>query len=138
MTFKNLKFNKKILLLSASWLPVILTIHNNFISIIQINGISMRPTLNSSDFSKDWILINKYKPYNNTHINNIIVFKSPLDYNKKLCKRIINTSDNNHSFVQGDNLFNSIDSRQFGPISNGLIIGNAICIIWPPSRWKLL
>lgn len=41
----------------------------------------------------------------------------------------------NHVWVEGDNAFHSIDSNNFGPISNGLVVGKAVKVIWPPSRW---
>ena len=38
-------------------------------------------------------------------------------------------------FVMGDNRCNSDDSRYFGPITTSSIIGRAILIIWPLSRF---
>lgn len=38
-------------------------------------------------------------------------------------------------FVMGDNRSQSEDSRRFGTISEGEIIGRAFVKVWPPSRW---
>lgn len=38
-------------------------------------------------------------------------------------------------FVMGDNRNQSEDSRRFGPIPVGDIIGRAFVRVWPPSRW---
>lgn len=38
-------------------------------------------------------------------------------------------------FVMGDNRSASQDSRFFGPIPEGDIVGRAFVIIWPPGRW---
>ena len=38
-------------------------------------------------------------------------------------------------FVMGDNRSSSSDSRVFGPITEGEIIGKAFAKVWPPSRW---
>jgi signal peptidase I len=40
-----------------------------------------------------------------------------------------------HVFVMGDNRAASQDSRFFGPIPTGDVVGRAFVIIWPPSRW---
>jgi signal peptidase I len=38
-------------------------------------------------------------------------------------------------FVMGDNRQLSLDSRSFGPISLGGVVGKALVIYWPPSEW---
>lgn len=38
-------------------------------------------------------------------------------------------------FVMGDNRSSSSDSRVFGPIAEGEIVGRAFIRVWPPSRW---
>jgi len=38
-------------------------------------------------------------------------------------------------FVMGDNRSSSSDSRVFGPIEQGEIVGRAFARVWPPSRW---
>lgn len=38
-------------------------------------------------------------------------------------------------FVMGDNRGSSHDSRAFGPIPEGDIVGRAFVMVWPPSRW---
>ena len=40
-----------------------------------------------------------------------------------------------HYFVMGDNRNSSNDSRRFGAIERGRIVGRAFSIVWPPSRW---
>ena len=42
---------------------------------------------------------------------------------------------NGEFFVMGDNRGHSTDSREFGPITSGRIIGRAWFRFWPPGRW---
>ena len=111
----------------------------------------MRPTLNPSDSSNDWILLWKFRK-DAVQRNDVILFKSPMDPKKILCKRVKGVEldkvftkypypkdsvivPRNHIWVEGDNVTHSIDSNEFGPISKGLIVGSVATIIWPPSRW---
>lgn len=41
-------------------------------------------------------------------------------------------------FVMGDNRSNSSDSCEYGPVSHDLIVGQAVCILWPLSEFGLL
>ncbi len=41
-------------------------------------------------------------------------------------------------FVLGDNSGSSHDSRFWGFVPRRLVIGKALCIFWPVSRWRLL
>jgi len=41
-------------------------------------------------------------------------------------------------FVLGDNSLSSHDSRFWGFVPRKLLIGEAVCIFWPPRRWRIL
>lgn len=81
------------------------------------------------------------------------MFRSPENPEKLLTKRVVGIQGDiirpksppypksevkiprNHFWVEGDNSFHSIDSNKFGPVSQGLVIGKVVTIIWPPSRF---
>jgi signal peptidase I len=41
-------------------------------------------------------------------------------------------------YVMGDNRSNSSDSRNFGPIELGNIVGRAWIVYWPPTDWSIV
>lgn len=146
----------KLSLVTLTWIPVVMTFNENVCYIARVDGSSMRPTLNPDDSasSTDWVLLWKYhaRKAQSLHRDDVILLKSPMDPSKTYCKRIKGIQydsiltrypyprevvhiPRNHVWVEGDNAFHSIDSNNFGPISNGLVVGKAVKVIWPPSRW---
>lgn len=116
----------------------------------------MRPTLNPNDLTHtDWVLLWKFGAKNAETLknNDVILFKAPSNPKKVYCKRVKGVQydsvktrhpypkeivhiPRNHLWVEGDNVYHSIDSNNFGPISTGLVLGKAVRVIWPPSRWN--
>ena len=46
--------------------------------------------------------------------------------------------DDNQYFVMGDNRANSDDSRSFGPLERGMILGKAWIRYWPRESWGVI
>lgn len=143
-------------LLTLSWIPVVYAFTSHVYQPYKIKGISMAPALNPATTTKfnDIVLVRKYftKEPLSLQRGDIVLFRSPLDPEKILTKRIVGlqgevvrtrcppypkietTIPRNHYWVEGDNTMHSMDSNNFGPISQGLVIGKAEIIIWPMSR----
>lgn len=45
-----------------------------------------------------------------------------------------NIIDKGHCYVQGDESFHSIDSRNYGQFSLGLVVGKPVFILYPFNR----
>uniref|UniRef100_A0A914M5R3 Mitochondrial inner membrane protease subunit n=1 Tax=Meloidogyne incognita TaxID=6306 RepID=A0A914M5R3_MELIC len=115
---------------------------------MSISGTSMLPTLVPGDV----VWISKIFPKPVT--GDIFVFTAPPDPTKNHIKRIVAREGDtartkqggrvlvpkNHIWVVSDNLKcpTVLDSRAYGPVNCGLIVGKATCLIWPPSRWTIL
>ncbi|KAI3402498.2 hypothetical protein KGF56_004739 [Candida oxycetoniae] len=144
-------------LLTLTWLPVLYTFTNHGYQPYQIKGSSMTPAFNpgTSSTTRDIVLVQKFdiKSRNDSIAKgDIIMFRSPLDPEKLLTKRVIGVNGDhvhprsprypksevkiprNHLWVEGDNSFHSVDSNEFGPISKGLVVGKVVMVLWPPSR----
>ncbi|SCU81749.1 LAFA_0C06942g1_1 [Lachancea sp. 'fantastica'] len=148
--------NFRTTLIAVSWIPVVLTFNENVCYVAKIEGISMRPTLNPSDNGHtDWVLLWKWGIKNPAKIrhNDVVLFKSPSNPERVYCKRVkgvqydtiqtrhpypraLVTIPKSHIWAEGDNAFHTTDSNDFGPISTGLVLGKAVAVVWPPSRWN--
>ncbi|KAK6465497.1 peptidase S24/S26A/S26B/S26C [Scheffersomyces coipomensis] len=147
----------KTTLLTLTWFPVLYSFTNHVYQPYQIEGSSMSPTFNPKldTTSNDIVLVQKFnlKSINSLNRGDIIMFRSPNNPEKILTKRILGIQGDiinaksppypksqtkiprNHVWVEGDNSFHSIDSNNFGPISQGLVIGKVIYILWPLNRF---
>lgn len=144
-------------LITLSWLPVVYTFTSHVYLPCQITGMSMAPTFNPGTLSldKDIVVIQRYalKKPNCLQRGDVVMFRSPLNPEKLLTKRVVGLQGDvimaksppyprdqariprNHLWLEGDNAFHSVDSNTFGPVSQGLVVGKVVAVIWPPSRF---
>lgn len=144
-------------LLTLTWFPVLYSFTNHGYQPYQITGSSMAPTFNprTSNTTNDIVLVQKFNIKNSNSLTkgDIIMFRSPKNPEKLLTKRVVGIQGDiirpksppypksevqiprNHLWVEGDNSFHSIDSNNFGPISQGLVVGKVVTIIWPLNRF---
>ncbi|KAK9706928.1 hypothetical protein RND81_07G161400 [Saponaria officinalis] len=111
---------------------------------------SMLPTMS---ISGDVILVDRLSPrFGEIVPGDIVIVRSPENPRKVITKRLIAREDDSvtflvdpknsdqsktvvvpkgHVWVQGDNIYDSRDSRAFGPVPYGLLYGKVFWRVWP-------
>ncbi|KAI3950015.1 hypothetical protein MKW92_044044 [Papaver armeniacum] len=122
-----------------------LHVANNYIcSPTLVFGPSMLPTLS---ITGDLVLTEKISTrLGKVNNGDIVLVLSPENPKKILTKRILGMEGDNvtylvpkgHIWIQGDNIYASTDSRQFGPVPYGLVQGKVFWRIWPISGFGSL
>ncbi|RPA85942.1 LexA/Signal peptidase [Ascobolus immersus RN42] len=140
-------------------LPIAIFLTNTFYSPAWVTGPSMSPTLStradtsspSSDkrTQRDLVLLSHFNAHNEASRGEIISFISPLDPERVLVKRVVGVEGDlllegrrgrvvevpkGYVWVEGDGRRWSRDSREFGPVSRGLITGRVAGILYPFNR----
>lgn len=109
----------------------------------------MTPVLNpNTDAERDIILV--YRT-NHPERGSICVFIDPTEASRQLVKQVAGIEGDYTTFrgktiqiqqgriwVQSEDRFRGVDSKSLGPIPKGLVVGQAVAIIWPPSRISFL
>ncbi|KNA13536.1 hypothetical protein SOVF_115820 [Spinacia oleracea] len=120
------------------------------LDVASIPGPSMLPTLN---ITGNVVLVDRISPrFSKIAAGDIVIVGSPENPTKVITKRLIGVEDDSitylvdpkhtekcntvvvpkgHMWVQGDNIYNSRDSREFGPVPYGLLYGKVFWRIWP-------
>ncbi|KAD1358626.1 hypothetical protein E3N88_42953 [Mikania micrantha] len=115
-----------------------------------VHGPSMLPTFS---LTNEIVLLERISTRNGkAGHGDVVVLRSPENPRKCVTKRIIGMEGDNityivdpknsdrtksltvpkgHVWVQGDNIYNSYDSRNFGPVPYGLLRGKVFWRIWP-------
>lgn len=128
---------------------IIYTIHTYVVDLTMCIGPSMRPTLNGTG---DIVLVENITPL--LHMlrpGQIVIAKSPSKPGLTVCKRIVGMEGDivhpskkypsekrkpvrvpkGKVWLEGDNPYDSTDSRDYGPVSMNLIKGRVIWKLWP-------
>lgn len=143
--------------LTLTWFPVLYTFTNHVYQPVTISGRSMTPTFNpgTDTTTNDVALVQKYgvSAANALRRGDVVMFRLPEDPEKLVTKRVVGVQGDtiitrsppyprpqavvprNHVWVEGDNAFHLVDSNNFGPISQGLVVGKVVRVIWPVLRW---
>ncbi|KAJ7357079.1 LexA/Signal peptidase [Mycena albidolilacea] len=127
-------------------------------SISTMAGPSMLPTLANEG---ELVLENRWSHRvfpDSLRRGDLVILRSPLDRTRIICKRIIGFPGDvvcvdptgekapstehvevpkGHIWVMGDNAAYSRDSRDYGPVSMGLIQGRLYARVWPPNKFTI-
>ncbi|XP_021722984.1 mitochondrial inner membrane protease subunit 1-like [Chenopodium quinoa] len=121
------------------------------LDVARIPGASMLPTFNIT--GNNLALIDRISPrFSNVAVGDVVVVCSPENPRKVITKRLVGVENDRvtylvdpkhndesntvvvpkgHLWVQGDNIYDSRDSRHFGPVPYGLLYGKVFWKIWP-------
>ncbi|KAI3495592.1 hypothetical protein L1887_37937 [Cichorium endivia] len=119
-----------------------------------VHGPSMLPTFN---LNGEIVLLDRISTrYGKVGPGDVIIIRSPESPRKVVTKRIIGMEGDSvtyvvdpqnsditktivvpkgHIWVEGDNIYNTYDSRNFGPVPYGLLQGKVFWKIWPTSAF---
>jgi nickel-type superoxide dismutase maturation protease len=91
---------------------------------LRVTGFSMLPTLQPGEE----VLVNCHA-YVNTlpQLGDIVLTQHPQQTQVKIIKRIVAIAECGGCLLQGDNPAESTDSRQWGAIAPGKILGKVVC-----------
>jgi nickel-type superoxide dismutase maturation protease len=93
-----------------------------------VRDMSMSPTLRPGDR----VVVLQW--WWRLRVGDVVVFFEPDAHLTFAVKRIVRIEADGTLFVQGDNANVSRDSREFGPVSLGLVVGTVICRYLPAER----
>lgn len=124
-------------------LAITKALNDNFISFGVVVGRSMQPTFNPNGNEKTPVLISRFyteKSLNSIKKGDILVYSSPREPDTISIKRVValegdlikNTPvPKGYLWFEGDNKYLSLDSRDYGPVSKGLLRGKVILSLFP-------
>lgn len=126
---------------------------NHVVEVHQCLGPSMLPTFNVSG---DILLLEHLSSrFERIKPGDVVMARSPANPRLVVCKRVLGLEGDSvtvlptssrghirqtvvpkgHVWLQGDNAYNSTDSRHYGPVPYALIQGKVFYRIWPPEGW---
>ena len=95
---------------------------------VAVHGHSMRPGLEPGDR----LLV---LGWGRTRPGDLVAVADPRDSERVLVKRVTSVdAGDNRLTIAGDNPAASTDSRTFGPVDPGLVLGRVIYRYWPEGR----
>ena len=97
---------------------------------VAVQGDSMLPTLAAGD----WLVARRVRSGCRVRSGEVVLLEHPHRAGMLLVKRAVRRT---HAgwWVEGDNRVASEDSRLFGVVPDGLVLGRVLCRYHPDPRW---
>ena len=142
----------------VKWAAALYLTHEYVVEVAYTKGPSMIPTFNREG---DVVLVDHVsRAFGRLERGDVVIAVCPYEPRKLVCKRLVamegdalpsphappgwglpkgssSSSDprvpKGHVWLQGDNLSNSTDSRNYGPVPYNLLRGRVFYKVWPPS-----
>ncbi|XP_072972660.1 mitochondrial ATP-independent inner membrane protease subunit 1a [Typha angustifolia] len=143
--------------LVAKTLCAVHVINSHLCGVAFVLGPSMLPTMN---LTGDVVAVDRVTArWGTVSVGDVVLLLSPENPRKTVAKRVMGLEGDavtyfvdpaegqesktvvvprGHVWVQGDNIYASRDSRQFGSVPYGLIQGRIFCRIWPPESFGFI
>ena len=100
-----------------------------------VTGDSMLPGLRAGD----WLLVDPEAFQGRApRPGEVVVLPDPREPSRWLVKRVEALQEDGRLRLAGDNPEASTDSRAFGPVEGGSVVGRAWARYWPPHRWGVV
>ncbi|HVF29873.1 MAG TPA: nickel-type superoxide dismutase maturation protease [Pyrinomonadaceae bacterium] len=82
-------------------------------------GTSMNPTLRDGEV----VLVDREAKID---VGDVVVAKHPIEQNSEVVKRVSKINERGHYYLVGDNLDDSVDSRDYGAVTREYIKGKVV------------
>jgi len=144
------EFGRKDLAGFVKWAAGLYLVHEYVCEVAYTKGPSMIPTFNREG---DVVLVDHVSRQLKTlERGDVVIAVCPYEPRKLVCKRLLalegdacpppthgtnqglKTVPKGHVWLQGDNLGNSTDSRNYGPVPYNLLRGRVFFKVWPVSE----
>ena len=107
-----------------------------FVEVYRIPGNAMTPSLRRGDRILVLHFVGSVKPDR----GEIVAYRAPGNecgppVGSVFVHRLGRRTRGGRYMMRGDDRRHSCDSRTFGPVRRGDLIGEVVAVYWPPSRW---
>ncbi|EJD01443.1 LexA/Signal peptidase [Fomitiporia mediterranea MF3/22] len=143
---------------AITWAPVPFIFVQHCMTVKQISGRSMQPTLNPEPcIWKDIVLFNRFSVHaaHDVRRGDVVSLRSPVKPNETVVKRVVALPGDTvqtlppypqkevkipegYCWVEGDEPFWTLDSNTWGPVPQALIDAKLVYILWPLNRFGSL